>query len=163
MAKRGRPTIPDAVKAKSGTLRSHRVNKNAPVAPAIEKVPEPPDYLEGAGITEWKRIVDQLDRMKLLAVTDFSVLGALCMEWQLYLDHRIMQQKHKSFYMKKDANGQNVFMPHPVHYNGSAHLKLYLEMCREFGLTPAARSKISVPQNNNQSTSPMAGLLKKTG
>ena len=163
MGKRGRPSKPDAVKAAKGTLRPSRVNKNSPVPPDIDGVPNPPDFLGPQGKSEWCRIVDQLDRMKMLAKTDLSMLAAACMEWEHYLNHRQMQSEYGSFYTKIDQFGNKMFLPHPNHYNGNAHLKNYMEICREFGFTPASRSKISVPQSTNQQKSPLAGILKKTG
>jgi P27 family predicted phage terminase small subunit len=158
---KGRPRKADSIKKQQGTLKSNRVNKNAP-AFGIEPVPDPPAYLTKWGIAEWNRLADQLHRQGLLQKTDWSMLGAACLEWQCYVQHREEQQDVGSYYKIPGKFGDSV-QPHPLHYNGNNHLKNYVAICREFGFTPAARSKISVPQDLNKKQSPISSVLKKTG
>lgn len=126
----------------------------------IDAIPDPPVYLGETGRTEWVRLVDQLDRMKMLAKTDFSALGAACLEWQLYLKTRAYQDDNEPYYATKNDEGQvTSWQAHPAYYIGSGHLKNYLELCREFGFTPASRSKLNI-QKEEKPQSRASGLLK---
>jgi P27 family predicted phage terminase small subunit len=160
---KGRPRKSVAEKAKSGTLNQTRENRRAPemkVVP-ISEFPKAPDDLGDDGKMHWDIVVRELTKIRVLSSVDLFNLRALCIEWECYLWHRREQMKSGvgSYYKLAGKNGDS-FQPHPLHYNGTNHLREYSRLCNEFGLNPASRARIGVNAQEN-ATSKAASLLKK--
>ena len=152
----------DAEKAKKGTLKKHRIVKSAVTPPQIEKMPDPPDWLDKYGIEEWKLKCDQLDRMNMLHKTDLGLLATLCKEWQNYVEAEQYLAKVPRFYEVEDSEtGRIKYIGlHPAHTVAQQHLKAYIQLCNEFGFSPASRSRIKMP-TDEKIVSAAARLLKK--
>ena len=132
------------------------------VVPIAEHPPAPAD-LNDDGKYQWDIVVRELTKMRVLSVLDLCNLHAMCIEWQCYLAHRREQMEtgKSSYYaIKDDAGKVRSWQPHPVHFNGTAHLREYTRIANAFGLTPAARATIGVTTQET-STSKAASLLKK--
>lgn len=160
---KGRPRKSVAEKAKAGTLNSTREKRRAPemkVLP-ISEFPKPPDGLGEEGKNHWDIVVRELTKVRALSVVDLFNLRALCIEWECYLQHRKEQMESGigSYYKIEGKNGAS-YQPHPLHYNGTNHLREYSRLCNEFGLNPASRARIGINAQENQ-TSKAASLLKK--
>lgn len=159
----GRPRKTTAEKNKLGTLNSTVEKKRAKemtVVP-LPDYPLPPDDLGDEGKKHWEVVVRILQDMRVITPLDLFNLRALCIEWECYLSHRKKQNEEEigSYYIVDGKNGPT-YQPHPVHYNGTNHLREYTRLCNEFGLTPAARARIGVTAQEN-SVSKAASLLKK--
>lgn len=92
---------------------------------------QPPDWLEVHAMKEWKRIVPILQRKRVLSEADLSALAMMCM-----LHGKIV---------KASIGGVE------VHAADTAQLRLYLS---EFGLTPAARTRVAAQSGNGEETKP---------
>lgn len=85
----------------------------------------------------------------------------LCKEWQNYVEAETMLDKHARYYNVKDDSGQVKYWGiHPAHTIAQQHLKAYIQLCNEFGFSPASRSRISMPVDE-KIVSKAAALLKK--
>lgn len=160
----GRKRISKKEKDKTGSLHTSREKKRAAaemkVVPLAE-YPPPPDDLGDEGKKHWEVVVRELTKLRVLASVDLFNLRALCIEWELYLAHRKEQAGQSSYYAVKGDDGKvKSWQPHPVHYNGTNHLREYTRLCRSFGLNPEARATIGVNAQEH-TTSRAAALLKK--
>lgn len=127
----------------------------------LHDYPAPPDDLGDEGKKHWEVVVRILQDLRVITPLDLFNLRALCIEWECYLKLRKEQIDHASYYAVKDDAGKvRSWQPHPVHYNGTNHLREYTRLCNEFGLTPAARARIGVTAQET-ATSKAASLLKK--
>lgn len=157
--KGGRPRIADAEKAKKGTLRKVRAQKHSEAPPPAAKIsapPPPPEWLGEAGQKEWKDKTDLLDRLKILHKTDLGLLAMLCREWENYITAELQAQEVSRFYETE----KGYIGIHPLHTIAQQHLKAYIQLCNEFGFSPASRSRISMP-TDEKIISKAALLLKK--
>lgn len=131
------------------------------VAPKIDRIPEPPDWLGAVGKKEWQDKADMLDRMNMLHKTDFGLLALLSKEYENYITAESDAEKVGRYYNVEDESGQIKYVGiHPAHTQAQQHLKSYITLCNEFGFSPASRSKISMPISE-KIVSRAAGLLKK--
>lgn len=159
--KGGRPKLSRAEKEKKGTLEKSREKQIAVVVPKIESLPDAPEWLGQHGKKEWAEKTDMLDRMSMLHKTDLGVLAMLCHEFENYVKAEADAAKIGRYYSVEDENGQVKYWGiHPAHTQAQQHLKAYIQLCNEFGFSPAARSRISMP-TSEKIVSRAAGLLKK--
>ena len=143
-SKAGRPPIPDEIKKNKGTLRPGRVKNNADHIP-IKELPAPPEFLGASGIQEWNSKIQHLSDIGILAAADLGALSALCKEWQNYVDAEQSCDKNARFYAVKDESGKVKYWGiHPAHTIAQQHLKAYITLCNEFGMTPASRSNVQI-------------------
>lgn len=102
-----------------------------------------------------------LDRMNMLHKTDLGILALLCKEYENYIRAEAAADKIGRYYSVEDDGGQVKYWGiHPAHTQSQQHLKAYIQLCNEFGFSPAARSRISMP-TSEKIVSRAAGLLKK--
>ena len=127
----------------------------------LAEYPPAPGGLNDDGKHHWDVVVRELTKMRVLSVLDLCNLQAMCIEWQCYLAHRREQMVEGvgSYYTIVGQNG-TTHQPHPLHYNGTNHLREYLRISNSFGLSPAARATIGVTTQET-ATSKAASLLKK--
>lgn len=160
----GRPRTTAAEKRKKGSLNRTREKAREAAEMKVVKIneyPTPPAGLGPEGKAHWEVVVRELTDLRLLSKIDLFNLRALCIEWECYIEHRAEQRKVKSYYGIKGDDGKvKSWQPRPVHYNGTNHLREYLRLCNEFGLSPAARARIGISAQETVK-SKAASLLKK--
>lgn len=160
----GRPRKKAADKAKTGSLNVTREKgyaKQEMKAVPLPEYPAAPADLNDDGKWLWDMAAKELKDLKVLSLLDLANLRAMCIEWQCYLKHRREQMEHSSFYaIKDDAGKVKSWQPHPVHFNGSAHLREFNRIANDFGLSPAARARMGVAAQDT-AISKAAALLKK--
>jgi len=94
--------------------------------PKVEiKIPSPPNWLEGNALAEWKRICKVLKNSGLLSSAETAVLSQYCL---------LYGQLQDSVVYADDESKR---------FNAAQHTQLRL-CCVELGLTPKARSQITV-------------------
>lgn len=117
---RGRkPTAPH-LKVLAGTTRPDREVQDAPEYDLIENFPEAPQHLNPDGAEMWIHLGPQLVKARVLQVVDLYSLEQLCFSWQRF------RQKAKA--------GMELT---------AAEDTALKALFSEFGMTPAARRKIS--------------------
>lgn len=97
-----------------------------------------------------------LDRLKILHKTDLGLLAMLCREWENYIDAEQTAKEVNRYYETE----KGYIGIHPLHTISQQHLKAYIQLCNEFGFSPASRSRISMPADE-KIVSKAALLLKK--
>jgi len=115
----------DNVHLLNGTHRPSR-HGDPDSKPKVEiKIPSPPEWLEGNALAEWKRICKVLKNSGLLSQAESAVLSQYCL---------LYGQLQDSVVYADDESKR---------FNAAQHTQLRL-CCVELGLTPKARSQITV-------------------
>lgn len=123
MATRGRkPQTREQKAAKGETRPSRQPALNVVQFPAVEKVPEPPEWLQDDGKKLWKEVASLLYAQKVLTVVDLPALTHLC-------------ELHGSIV---DGYKRRV----PPTAAELAQLRMYFS---EFGMTPSSRTRVGKP------------------
>jgi phage terminase small subunit len=101
----------------------------APPANFARVAPEVPGWLSDEAAAEWRRIIPELTRMKLIKEVDRATLSAYCESWSRFVE--ISKSWHAG-----DARTSLV-------ENASKELR---QWAREFGLTPSAEGAVRPPE-----------------
>jgi P27 family predicted phage terminase small subunit len=140
MGRRGPAPKPSKKKKLEGNRGRRPLNTREPEPE--QGAPNCPDFLVGAAREEWERVVPQLDAMHLLTKVD---LGALVCYCQAYADvswAAAQIEENGRTYCGTNGN----WCAHPavrIMAESSKRLRLF---AAEFGLTPAARTRVQTPE-----------------
>ena len=148
----GRRPLPTAVKKLRGNPGRRRLNDQEPAAPAGD--PEMPAGLPKAAKAEWRRILPELRQLGMLSKIDRAALAAYCHAYARW------------FQAEREAKRFGIVVKEPImRYNREAEedeligyrykknpavtisetaQKLMKSFLVEFGMTPAARSRVRV-------------------
>lgn len=140
MARTGRPRKPTHLKLLEGTFRKDRAPKREPKAPRGR--PSPPAYLGRVAKATWRRVIRDLESMRILSAVDRDIIAAYCQAVQRYQEfERAITEHGITFVTEKGyvAQRPEVAMAHK-------QAQLVKQLAGELGLTPAARSRIDVPE-----------------
>ncbi|HHQ6553280.1 TPA: phage terminase small subunit P27 family [Serratia fonticola] len=138
----GRRPKPTHLKVVTGNPGKRKLNDKEP-QPARE-IPSPPSHLTDWGKTAWGRMTVLLDGMGILTVADTFALERLCDLYAEILQLRQIVDTEGRTYIAKTKMGDFLIKAHPavaMLADADRRFKSYLV---EFGLTPAARSKVKV-------------------
>ena len=135
----GRPRTPTRLKVLRGTTRPDRTVPKEPKPPTAPRSEAPPSWLSPKARPWWKRIRPLLVRMQVLSGADSLALGLLCDAVAEYIEARNVLAKRGATYTL--ASGEIRRRPEwDIARDAWRRAKL---MATEFGLTPAARAKVS--------------------
>ena len=132
----------------------HRaINRNEPKARNI--APKCPDHLDDRAKKEWRRMVPILQRMKVLTEADGYSLANLC---QTYSTLVTAQEKlSEAGILYKAPSGY--IMQSPLLAVVNQCIETITRLSREFGLTPAARSRIIAQTDDDDGTEEIMRIL----
>ena len=153
---RGRPPVPSKLKVLRGTDQPCRMNKREPQAEA--GAPACPAWLSPKAKRAWKEIVGILGGMKILAKADRKALEMLCDAYAEYRDARAVVSKQGATYEAETVAGGTMIRPRPEVAIAADAWRRVKGMLTEFGLTPASRSRVHVPEKG-ENKSPFAEFL----
>ena len=100
--------------------------------------PRCPDHLDEGAKKEWKRLVPVLRRMKVLTEADWMALANLCQTWSTLV--KAQEKLTEMGILYKSPSGY--VMQSPLLAIVNQCVDTITKLSREFGLTPAARSRI---------------------
>lgn len=138
--KRPKPTL---VK-KLEDFRKSRINQNEPKPRPV--APTCPAWLSKVAKTEWRRIRPELEKLGLLTKIDRVALAAYCEEYSIWV--KASQELQKHGLLIKTPSGHVYQSPYLSIVN--TKLKNMKAFLVEFGMTPSARSRISVTPEESQ-------------
>ena len=139
MGARGPSKKPTALKVVQGTATKKDAERNEPKPKT--GIPIAPEYLSESALKYWDVFIDGLKDTKMLTIVDGYALSMACIALDLMvealdqikldgttvLDERGLTRKHPAFQVLRD------------------NTVMYHKWAGEFGLTPAARAKITLP------------------
>ena len=145
---------PTALKLISGNAGKRKINKTKPKPKRV--IPSCPAHLEDSGKVAWGRLTVLLDRMGVLTEADSAALERLCDCYTDILECRELIKQDGRTYKTLTAQGDTLIKGNPAVTQlraADAQFKSYLI---EFGLTPAARSKVHATPDDDKKADPLA-------
>ncbi len=152
----GRKPKPTAVKALAGNPGKRKLSATEPRFGGAAKCPA---HLSKEARAEWDRVAEELAPAGLLTSVDRAALAAYCQTWARWCDAERQLQK-SGVVLKSPKSGFPIQNP----YVGIANTALdqLRKWATEFGMTPAARSRIHVEAPDEQ-TDPFAAFMATLG
>jgi len=157
----GRRPKPTHLKVVTGNPGKRAINKKEP-KPARE-IPACPAYLSDTGKVAWGRLSVLIDRMGILTEADGAALERLCDCYAEILECRDLIEKQGRTYESirglggEDSGVEQVLVKaNPavaMLADADRRFKSYLI---EFGLTPAARSKVQTKGDGDEKKDPLS-------
>ncbi len=150
----GRRPKPTALRLVEGNPGKRAINKKEPKPK--RQIPSCPAYLDDSGKVAWGRLSVLLDRMGVLTEADGSALERLCDCYTDILECRKLIERDGRTYTTSTAQGDTLIKANPAVAQlraADAQFKSYLV---EFGLTPAARSKVHATPDDDEKEDPLA-------
>ena len=136
MGYRGPVPKPNEIKRAEGNPGKRPLNRYEP-QPRLT-TPKCPDHLDEHAKREWKRIIPILRRMKVLTEADWMALANLCQTWSTLV--KAQEKLTEMGILYKSPSGY--VMQSPLLAIVNQCVDTITKLSREFGLTPAARSRI---------------------
>ena len=151
MGERGPAPKPTAIRELEGNPGHRPINRNEPK-------PEPgavcPDWLPDEAKAEWGRVAPELERMGLLTKVDTSALAAYCAAYARWRAAEEAIAEHGLTFVT--SSGYAAQRPEVgIANKAMADIRAF---CKEFGLTPSARGRMSVP-GADEPTDPLEKML----
>lgn len=126
--------------AKQRMPKAHEEIKVAPVAPDC------PDWMDEVAKTEWARVVPLLTTMGLLGKIDRSALAAYCQSYARWVEaEKVLSEEGTVTKMESGYSQQR-----PEVAIAHKYLDKVKSFCSEFGMTPSARARMSVPGKKDE-------------
>lgn len=145
MGQRGPAAKPTALKLLTGNPGRRRINKAEPKPAA--KIPDCPPFLDANARAEWERIVPELARLKLLTLVDRAALAAYCVNWSRWQKAEEKLRKSGLTFVTKSTG---MARRRPEVAIAADSMKLMKAFLIEFGLTPAARSRVTAEPDKEE-------------
>jgi P27 family predicted phage terminase small subunit len=135
---RGRKPKPTALKELAGNPGKRALNHKEPKP--VAGIPACPNHLRGAERTEWKRLIAELDEMKLLSKVDRAELALCCSAWGMYVK-ACNKIKKQGEVIISDQGGM---YQNPWIAIRNKSMEQVHRFYTEFGLTPSSRARVKV-------------------
>lgn len=154
MGLRGPAPKPSAIQKLEGNRSRRPINEREPIPGPGE--PQIPAHLDALAKKEWRRLVPMLQRMRVLTEADGTALANLC------ADCALLQRAQEAFAKT------GLFVKNPktemIHQNPILNVirvttDRVTRGLREFGLTPASRSKIQTAPLDSRVMDPIEAAL----
>lgn len=143
----GRKPTPNHLKVLSG---SRRARKPESLPQPTEGAPTCPSWLTAEAKAEWRRVVPELERLKLLSKIDRGALASYCEAWSTLKAATGEVQKYgiSMIVIERELDdGTRLYAKvakNPAVVVARDAMASIRSFCSEFGLTPSARSRMPV-------------------
>lgn len=142
---KGRPPKPTRLKQMAGTDQPCRILPNEMEVSRLLNIPNPPMQLSDQGLVEWQNITNELHGKQMLHLVDLSLVAAYCNEMALYIETEKILLKGRIDEFYNDDNVLTKRQAKPEQKIAKEALAAALKIAAQFGLTPSARTRISMP------------------
>jgi len=154
MGRRGPPPLPGAMKKARGTFRPHRESPSEPRGTA--GVPDAPPGLDARERAEWDELGARLVAMGVLQKEQVEALEILVRTKVRYL--RLAAKVKEMGEVLADAKGELYRNPHAIAME-KAEVE-FRRMAMEFGITPAAATRVRADAEKGDDTSTARRFFK---
>jgi len=149
---KGRKKIPTAVKELKGTLEKSRLVDNEMATSQVVTMPDAPLFLNQEGADEWDIVSNELAKIKMLHLTDLSILAAYCNEIGIY---RSLSAELGGNFTEQtvDKDGKlRMTKINPKYKVMQLALTNAIKLSTQFGFTPSSRASLSMPEQEEERT-----------
>lgn len=141
---RGRKPKPTAVKKLAGNPGKRALN--GAEARVDMRLPQCPRWLGKAAKREWRRVAKRLHEAGLMGYVDRSLLAAYCVAYGRWVEaETALEGQELVLTSEKGGVYQN-----PLVGVARSAMKDMVAIGREFGMGPSARSRIRVPEGEDE-------------
>lgn len=138
----GRRPKPTHLKLIQGNPGKRTFNDAEPKPP--RGLSPPPDHMATVAKEAWNRLAPLLDQMGILTIADVAALERLCECLAEIYECREVLQRTGGTYETKNLAGERMFRSRPEVARLADADRRFRAYAVEFGLTPAARSRVRV-------------------
>lgn len=135
---------PTALKLLMGNPGKRAINKNEP-KPAKMRV-TPPSYLSVFAKSRFKYHAELLAKVNVSTSLDVSALAKLCEAEEEYQELSKTIEQHGYMQETTNMNGDAIIKPNPAVAARADAWRRVKMMYEQFGMTPSARSKLTVEE-----------------
>ena len=153
MATRGRKPRPTALKVLEGNPGKRKLNEYEPQPP--KKAPSCPAWLEPEAKREWRRLAKQMEAIGILTEIDRAAFAGYCQAYARWKEAEEFISQHGTIVRTPSGYWQTV----PQVSTAQTYLKVMHKFATEFGLTPAARSRIIAGNKQTNAEDELDALL----
>ncbi len=140
MAVPGPKPKPPALKVLEGNPGHRPINTDTPKPRPI--APKCPSWLDPEARKEWRRVAPELERLGLLTGVDRAALAGYCQAYARWRQaEKVLDEKGLTF---TTATGYEA--PRPEATIARQMMVQMRAFCVEFGLTPSARGRMTLPE-----------------
>jgi P27 family predicted phage terminase small subunit len=149
----GRKPVPTELKLIRGNPGKRKVNTKG--HPATGTAPDKPDWLTEEASNEWDRVVSELDRLKMLAKVDRAALVGHCEAVSQLREatEDIAERGVTVVVLEREfEDGTKLYAKvakNPAVTVAQAAMGQIRGFCAEFGLSPSARARMTMPEAND--------------
>lgn len=140
MSRPGPVPVPTAIKRARGNPGKRALNDREPEPQRGE--PGAPKHLSAAELQWWRVLIPVLDSMGVLTMADQVVVAALCTHLAILESVKAEYVKLPALMVKEPGTDRTIKNPFLALVNEQTII--INTLCREVGLTPSARSRLSV-------------------
>lgn len=131
--------MPDNVRQLRGNPGKRKTPPRPRHAPAI---PNPPTWVKGEALREWKRITPELHRMGYLAAIDRAALAMYCRWWARWVELDALLNR-EGLVVDGARRDRSEKVRHPAWSPYHQASEKVIMLTHDLGLTPASRERIS--------------------
>ena len=153
MAQRGRKPKPTALKTLEGNPGKRQLNVNEPKP--LAKAPSCPKWLDPEAKKEWRRLSKKMEQIGILTEIDMAAFAGYCQAYARWKAAEEFISKHGSIVKTPSGYWQQV----PQVSIAQQYMKAMQKFAEQFGLTPAARSRIVADNTKTEYIDDMDKLL----
>lgn len=155
----GRPRKPTNLRVLEGNPSKRPLPQNEPKPVPI--APKCPSWANRYGKRLWKELIPEMERLGLVTKIDGASFAAMCHSYGVWVECEQYLKKHGRTYEYTNKAGETNMIARPEVAIGQKALAEFRRWAAEFGLTPAARTKIEVKVQTEED--PMEVLLNRSG
>lgn len=161
-----KPRVPTQLKIMRGTFRNNEAPQNEPKPETMTTSPKPPSHLNSWGKKMWRETAAELIALNMLAKLDLYSLEILCEQYGIYRELKdaithisLPDGTRKKISYAKYLAGQNS-QTIPEYAAMRAAFERYSSLLKEFGLSPASRSRMDIPREPPKAIDEMEKILE---
>lgn len=148
----GPPKTPTSLRLLRGNPSRRPLPKNEPVAEVC--APDPPEHLSATARAHWMQIVTILTDVRVMTNLDVDALAVYCETYSFWVE-ATERVRHLGMVIKTDKGS---IIQNPYLRIANSAQESMLQLLKEFGMTPASRTRVQAAQGAEKSENPWDDL-----
>ena len=150
---KGRKPVPNQLKIMRGNPGRRPINPDVPM-PELE-IPACPEHLSESAKEEWERITVELEALGLVSQIDMAALSIYCTAWGRHVEAEQHLRDEGLMLTGRPKEGEEEGKPYQNPWMGVSNraIELMQSLLPEFGLSPSARTRITVTPKSKKKES----------